>query len=107
MSENKIITNDLIQLTISGISNNITIRSHINTLKITGTSNKINGLDPNCLIDNINISGVSNDLNLNQNCSNANKRITGLENHITTKSTAVITCTANATIAGILLNMII
>ena len=53
VSENKIITNDLIQLTISGISNNITIRSHINTLKITGTSNKINGLDPNCLIDNI------------------------------------------------------
>jgi hypothetical protein len=30
-----------------------------------------------------------------------------VENHITTKSTAVITCTANATIAGILLNMII
>ena len=83
MSENKVITNDLIQLTISGISNHITIKSHISTLKITGTDNKINGLDPNCLIDNISISGVSNNLNLNQNCSNVNKRITGLENHVT------------------------
>ena len=54
MSENKIITNNLIQLIVSGINNYITIKSHVNTLKITGTNNKVNGLDPNCLINNIN-----------------------------------------------------
>ena len=82
MSENKIITNNLIQLIVSGVNNYITIKSHVNTLKITGTNNKVNGLDPNCLINNINITGISNDINLNQNCSNVNKTVSGLHNSI-------------------------
>ena len=81
-SENSTITNDLYKLTISGINNNVTIKSHIHNLSITGTSNYINGLDPNCKIDNLNVQGISNDINLNQNCINVNKNISGIENSL-------------------------
>ena len=81
-SQNSTITNDLIKLTISGIGNNVIIKSHVKNLKISGTSNLINGLDPNCLIDNLNIAGISNNINLNQNCINVNKHISGFENEV-------------------------
>ena len=81
-SQNSTITNDLIKLTISGIGNNVIIKSHVKNLKISGTSNLINGLDPNCLIDNLNIAGISNNINLNQNCINVNKHISGFENQV-------------------------
>jgi hypothetical protein len=51
-------------------------------LRISGTGNIVNGLDPNCLIDNLNIQGLSNDINLNQNCCNVNKNISGLNNQV-------------------------
>ena len=81
-SENATITNDLIKLSITGIGNNVTIKSHIKKLNISGTSNIVNGLDPNCLIDNLNVSGISNNINLNQNCINVNKKISGFENEV-------------------------
>ena len=81
-SENVTITNDLIKLTISGVGNNVTIKSHVKSLRISGTGNTVNGLDPNCLIDDINIQGLSNEINLNQNCSNVNKNISGLNNQL-------------------------
>ena len=81
-SQNSTITNDLIKLTISGIGNNVIIKSHVKNLKISGTSNIINGLDPNCLIDNLHIAGISNNINLNQNCINVNKHISGFENEV-------------------------
>ena len=81
-SQNSTITNDLIKLTISGIGNNVIIKSHVKNLKISGTSNLINGLDPNCLIDNLNIAGISNNINLNQKCINVNKHISGFENQV-------------------------
>ena len=51
-------------------------------MRISGTGNIVNGLDPNCLIDNLNIQGLSNDINLNQNCCNVNKNISGLNNQV-------------------------
>ena len=54
----------------------------MNNLRIQGTGNIVNGLDPNCLIDNISIQGISNSVNLNQNCYNANKNISGLQNRL-------------------------
>ena len=51
-------------------------------MRISGTGNTVNGLDPNCLIDNLNIQGLSNDINLNQNCCNVNKNISGLNNQV-------------------------
>ena len=80
VSENVVISNNLIKLTISGVNNNVTIKSHVNNLRISGTGNIINGLDPNCLIDSINVQGLSNDINLNQNCANVRKNIAGLQN---------------------------
>ena len=67
---------------ISGVGCKITIKSHIGTIDITGTNNKVDGLDQNCLIDNLIVSGIGNKVDLNQNCSNVNKSILGLENKI-------------------------
>lgn len=67
---------------ISGVGCKITIKSHIGTIDITGTNNKVDGLDQNCLIDNLIVSGIGNKVDLNQNCSNVNKSIHGLENKI-------------------------
>ena len=80
MGQNYSTTNDLIQLTISGMNNNIAINHRVQTLKINGNNNRINGLNPNCLINNIYVSGISNDVDLNQNCMNVNKNIAGLQN---------------------------
>ena len=43
-------------------------------------NNRIDGLDQNCLIDNIEISGMGNRANLNRNCSNVRKKISGMNN---------------------------
>ena len=78
--ETKTITNDLQKLNVIGVSDNIIIKSHINSIEITGTNNRVDGLDPNCKVDYILITGLANDVNLNQNCANVQKCITGLNN---------------------------
>ena len=98
MSQNKTIINPLRKLLVSGIENNIIIKSqindirisgmnnkiiiqsHINKIAIIGMDNKINGLDINCIIDEITINGCENDINLNENCSQVKKTITGETN---------------------------
>ena len=72
----------MIQLTISGMNHNITINHRVKTLKISGNNNIINGHNPNCLINNIVVSGISNRINLNRNCINANRRIDGIQNSL-------------------------
>ena len=52
----------------------------MNFIEITGTNNKVDGLDPNCIIDRIVMSGIGNKMNLNQNCSNSQRNIIGLQN---------------------------
>ena len=51
-------------------------------ISISGTNNNIDGIDPNCKVDKINISGIENTINLNQNCSNVIKHISGIRNKI-------------------------
>ena len=65
---------------VVGNQNKVTIKSQIRVLNIAGSYNEINGLDPNCLIDNINICGSYNKINLNQRCSNVTKSIAGNSN---------------------------
>jgi len=70
------------QLTITGNNNKIIIKSHIKKLTIFGWNNTIDGLYPNCLIDNIYVNGNSNMINLNRNCANVYKSISGFGNQI-------------------------
>ena len=81
-NQNKIITQDLIKLTVSGVSNNVVIKAHVTNLKITGTGNNVNGLDGNCKVDKLNITGLSNMVNLNRSCSNVIKNVSGLDNKV-------------------------
>ena len=62
------------------MNNNLIIQSQVNKILIGGLNNKINGLDRNCLIDEIAIKGSLNNINLNQNCSNVKKQISGFQN---------------------------
>ena len=75
------ITNNLRLLNIIGVSNKIIIKAHIYSIDISGTNNKVEGLDPSCKVDKLMISGLGNDVNLNQNCSNVQLSITGLRNN--------------------------
>ena len=77
----KTITNNLKLLNINGVGNKITIKSHISSIDISGTNNQVEGLDPNCKVDKLIISGLGNDVNLNQSCSNLELCITGLRNN--------------------------
>ncbi len=70
------------QLTITGNNNKIIIKSHIKKLTLFGWNNTIDGLNPNCLIDNIYVNGNSNMINLNRNCANIYKSISGYGNQI-------------------------
>ena len=70
------------QLTITGNNNKIIIKSHIKQLTLFGWNNTIDGLNPNCLIDNIYVNGNSNMINLNRNCANVYKSISGFGNQI-------------------------
>ena len=81
-NQNYTITNNLSVLDISGANNNITIKSHINKLIVSGANNDIDGTDPNCLIDSIEVNGINNDVNLNSNCQNAKQSSTGIGNNI-------------------------
>jgi hypothetical protein len=75
------ITNNLRLLNIIGVSNKIIIKAHIYSIDISGTNNQVEGLDPSCKVDKLMISGLGNDVNLNQNCSNVQLSITGLRNN--------------------------
>ena len=81
-SESGFINQNLKLLTIRGGHNKIIIKSHINKLTIFGINNKIYGLEPNCLINNIFIKGDYNEINLNRNCINAIKDFKGNENQV-------------------------
>ena len=70
------------QLTITGNNNKIIIKSHIKQLTLFGWNNTIDGLNPNCLIDNIYVNGNSNMINLNRNCASVYKSISGYGNQI-------------------------
>ena len=58
------------------------IKSHVKNIYMNGTRNKIDGLDPNCKIDFINLWGMNNEIDLNQNCSNLRKSICGFRNKL-------------------------
>ena len=81
-SQSVIVDKNLDILKINGGHNKITIKSHINVLSITGINNGIDGRDPKCLINNINIKGDYNEIYLNRNCINVMKNIEGIENQI-------------------------
>ena len=81
-NQERIISNNLASLDISGANNKIIIQSHINHLSISGINNKIDGSSPNCLIDNLVIYGINNDIKLNGNCLNVNKTDSGINNII-------------------------
>ena len=49
---------------------------------INGTNNYVDGLDENCLVEKILISGIENEVKLNQKCWNVYKTITGIENKL-------------------------
>ena len=64
----QIINSPLQSLTLNGHQNKIIIKSKVGVFTINGDRNEINGLDQNCLIDNLNVNGNINTINLNQNC---------------------------------------
>jgi hypothetical protein len=64
----QIINSPLQSFLITGSNNKIIVQSKIGAFTITGSNNEINGLDQNCLIDNLNVNGSNNIINLNQNC---------------------------------------
>ena len=65
-----------------GTNNKVTIKSHINSLNVSGMNNIINGTDPNCLINNISVGGMNNEIKLNLNCQNATQSKFGMNNII-------------------------
>ena len=81
-SKSGFINQNIRSLTIRGGHNKIIIKSHINKLTIFGINNKIYGLEPNCLINNIFIIGDYNEINLNRNCINVIKGFEGNGNQI-------------------------
>ena len=80
--QNITITNNLPYLDISGTSNNIIIKSHVIRLKVSGIDNFIDGTDPNCIVDNIEVTGINNKLRFNNNCLKASQKQTGFDNDI-------------------------
>ena len=70
-----IIKSHINNIIISGVNNKIEIQAHINKIVISGMANIINGLNENCIIDEITINGGDNDINLNQNCFQVKKTI--------------------------------
>ena len=82
MNQDIILVNDIQILSISGSNNDIIIKSHIGTINISGYNNVIDGQDPNCLVDIIDISGMNNEISLNQNCSRVISNISGFRNKL-------------------------
>ena len=60
---------------IDGTNSEIKICSHINNLLISGYNNDIDGTDPNCKIEKLEVKGSNNTVKLNRNCSNVQKNI--------------------------------
>ena len=81
-NQNITITNNLPYLDISGTTNHVIIKSHINRIKVSGIDNFIDGTDPNCLVDNIEVTGINNKLRFNNNCLKASQKQTGFDNDI-------------------------
>ena len=82
MNQDITLVNDIEILSISGFNNNIKIKSHIGIISISGYNNVIDGQDPNCLVDIIDISGMNNEISLNQNCSRVISNISGFQNEL-------------------------
>ena len=81
-SKSGFINKNLKILTINGDFNKIILKSHIDTLSINGIYNEFDGVDPNCLIKNIFITGQYNALKLNMNCIKVIKDFKGSGNNI-------------------------
>ena len=81
---NQFITIDqnLKDLDVSGANNKIVIKSRINNIYVSGLNNSIDGTDPNCFINYIDLSGIKNTILLNNNCLNVNKNNSGIDNNI-------------------------
>ena len=77
MSHNIIIKSHINEIIILGMNSNITIQAHVDKIIISGALNKIDGLDMNCIIGEITINGVENDVNLNLHCLNIKRNIRG------------------------------
>ena len=82
MNQNITLFNDIQILTVSGFNIYVNIKSHIEQIIISGANITIDGLDPNCLVDNIIISGMNNKVSLNQNCSRVKSITSGLQNQV-------------------------
>ena len=70
------------EIVVPGVNNKIIIKSHVQNISISGCNNTIDGLDPNCLINYIAVTGVGNTIDLNENCSNVRRCLSGLNNKI-------------------------
>ena len=81
-SKSGFINKNLKILTINGDFNKIILKSYIDTLSINGIYNEFDGVDPNCLIKNIFITGQYNALKLNMNCIKVIKDFKGSGNNI-------------------------
>ena len=81
-SKSGFINKNLKILTINGDFNKIILKSHIDTLSINGIYNEFDGVDPNCLIKNILITGQYNAIKLNMNCIKVIKDFKGSGNNI-------------------------
>ena len=81
-NQNITITNDLPRLTVCGANHTVIIKSHVNTLNVSGMNNQVNGTDPNCLVNNISVGGMNNEVILNPNCRNASQSKGGMNNTI-------------------------
>ena len=62
------------------MNNNIIINHPVKTLKVNGNNNRVNGLNQNCLINKLYVSGINNVVDLNQNCFNVNRNTSGINN---------------------------
>ena len=99
-NQNITITNNLPYLDISGTSNNIIIKSHVIRLKVSGIDNFIDGTDPNCIVDNIDVTGINNNLKFNSNCQKAKQTQTGFDNNISFGDTTVTNQNNNGNIGN-------
>ena len=74
---------------MNGNANKIIVKSKVGVINIFGNLNEINGLDQNCLIDNLNVNGNINTINLNQSCSNVTKTVFGNGNKILVNGSSI------------------
>ena len=82
--ENRIINEPLQVLYVTGMGHNVKINSQVQMVNVAGMNHRIDGTDPNCLIQTISVAGMNNDIVLNENCANVQRQTGGMNNTIRT-----------------------